>query len=699
MIREGVILGERYEVRERIGTGGMAEVYRGKDQKLNRFVAIKVLKKEYREDDVFVRKFRAEAQSAAGLMNPNIVNVYDVGEDRGLYFIIMELVEGITLKDYIEKKGGLSAKETISISIQICNGVEAAHSHHIIHRDIKPQNIMISKEGKVKVMDFGIARVASSTTVSSNAMGSVHYTSPEQARGGFSDEKSDIYSVGITMYEMVTGKVPFDGESTVSIAIKHLQEEITPPSAYVPDIPYSLEQIILKCTQKNADKRYPNATLLIMDLKRALVDPQGHFVSLLPYEQGTDTVMITDEDMSRIQSLADEYDEDEDYDDDYDYDDDDDDDYDYDDDEYDDEDEDYDDDEDVVYDKRGRDSDVNPRMAKIMKILAVVVGVIIIFVMIYVIGQAAGMFKSGFSTTNKTEKTDQVSVPNVVGKTEDEAASILNKKELGFKVVTREASTEYEAGIVTEQKTEAGTKVDKNTEIEVVISLGKEAETVPVPDVTGMSESQAQSALTAKGFTIGSTTYDYSDDFNSSDVISTSPAANTSAEKGSSIDIVVSKGPKPIEKKTVPNLVGKSREDAEAALNERGLVLGDVAEIYDSNEAGIVINQSPSSGGSVQAGSTVSITVSKGEKPEEKATVPNVVGIMESEARSMISEAGLVVSAERQTDEAPAGTVIYQSIDPDAQVSPGQTISITISDGPGEPAPEEGNTEEPPAEE
>lgn len=693
MIREGVILGERYEVRERIGTGGMAEVYRGKDQKLNRFVAIKVLKKEYREDEVFVRKFRAEAQSAAGLMNPNIVNVYDVGEDRGLYYIIMELVEGITLKDYIEKKDGLSAKETISISIQICNGVEAAHSHHIIHRDIKPQNIMISKEGKVKVMDFGIARVASSTTVSSNAMGSVHYTSPEQARGGFSDEKSDIYSVGITMYEMVTGRVPFDGESTVSIAIKHLQEEITPPSVYAPDIPYSLEQIILKCTQKNADKRYPNATLLIMDLKRALVDPQGHFVSMLPYEQGTDTVMITDEDMSRIQSLADEYDEDEDDD----YDDYDDDDYDYDDEdeygEYDDDDDGYDDD-DTGYEDAGKGQDVNPKMAKIMKILAVVVGVIIIFVMIYMIGQAAGLFKQGLGNNTKKEETNQVEVPNVVGKTEDEAALALNKKELGFKVITREASTEYDAGIVTEQKTKAGTKVDKNTEIQVIVSLGKEAETVNVPDVTGMSESQAQSSLTSKGFTIGNTTYDYSDKVNPSDVISTSPAANTSVEKGSSIDLVVSKGSKPVEKSTVPNLVGKSRENAEAALNERGLVLGDVSEIYDSNEAGTVINQSPSSGGSVDAGSTVSITVSKGEKPEEKSTVPNVVGVMESEARSMISGAGLIVSAERQEDEAPAGTVIYQSIDPDEQVSPGQTISITISTGPGE-AP----LEDPPIEE
>ena len=245
MVKDGIFLGKRYEVLSKIGAGGMADVYKGKDQMLNRYVAIKVLKKEYKEDENFVRKFRSEAQAAAGLMHPNIVNVYDVGEDRGLYYMVMELVEGITLKEYIEKKGRLSHKEVISIAIQVCTGIGVAHAANIIHRDIKPQNIIISKDGKVKVTDFGIAKATTSNTVSSNAMGSVHYTSPEQARGGFSDQRSDIYSIGITLYEMVTGQVPFDGDSTVSVAIKHLQEEITPPSEIVPDIPYSLEQIIL----------------------------------------------------------------------------------------------------------------------------------------------------------------------------------------------------------------------------------------------------------------------------------------------------------------------------------------------------------------------------------------------------------------------------------------------------------------------
>ena len=235
MIKEGVVLGKRYEILGRVGSGGMADVYKGKDHKLNRYVAIKVLKSDYRTDEVFIKKFLSEAQAAAGLMHPNVVNVYDVGQDRGLYYMVMELVEGITLKDYIEKKGKLSAKETISISIQMVTGLQAAHNQHIIHRDIKPQNIIISKDGKVKVTDFGIARATTSTqTISTSVMGSVHYTSPEQARGGVVDQKSDIYSIGITMYEMITGHVPFDGDSTVTVALKHLQEEIESPAVEVP---------------------------------------------------------------------------------------------------------------------------------------------------------------------------------------------------------------------------------------------------------------------------------------------------------------------------------------------------------------------------------------------------------------------------------------------------------------------------------
>ena len=302
MIKIGMTLGDRYEILEKIGTGGMSDVYKAKDGKLNRFVAVKVLKQEFAENANFVSKFKTEAQAAAGMMHPNIVNVYDVGEEGGTHYIVMELVEGITLKKYIEKKARLSIKETISIAIQVSMGIEAAHNNHIIHRDIKPQNIMISKEGKVKVTDFGIAKAVSSNTITSNVMGSVHYTSPEQARGGFSDEKSDIYSLGITMFEMLTGRVPFNGETTVAIAIKHIQEPMPSPREYVAEIPISVEQIVFKCTQKSPDRRYQSMSELITDLKRSLMKPDEDFVKIVDPDEDAATKMVTESDMREIKS-------------------------------------------------------------------------------------------------------------------------------------------------------------------------------------------------------------------------------------------------------------------------------------------------------------------------------------------------------------------------------------------------------------
>lgn len=302
MIKIGMILGERYEILEKIGTGGMSDVYKAKCHKLNRYVAVKVLKQEFSENSNFVSKFRVEAQAAASLMHPNIVNVYDVGEDNGIHFIVMELVEGITLKKYIEKKARLSVKEAVSIAIQACMGIEAAHNNHIIHRDIKPQNIIISKEGKVKVTDFGIAKAATSNTITSNVMGSVHYTSPEQARGGYSDEKSDIYSMGITLFEMLTGRVPFNGDTTVAIAIKHIQEPMPSPRDFVPEIPVSVEQIVLKCTQKSPDRRYQSMSALIEDLKKSLISPDEDFVRVIDPEANAATRMISRDDMDQIKS-------------------------------------------------------------------------------------------------------------------------------------------------------------------------------------------------------------------------------------------------------------------------------------------------------------------------------------------------------------------------------------------------------------
>ena len=300
MLNPGMILSNRYEIIELIGTGGMSEVYKAKCHVLNRYVAIKVLKPEFSSDVNFVTKFRIEAQSAAGLSHPNIVNVYDVGEDNGIYYIVMELVEGITLKEYIQKKGRLLPEQAIDFSIQIAQGLEVAHQNHTIHRDIKPQNIIVSKNGGIKVTDFGIARAASSNTMTANAMGSVHYISPEQARGGFSDERSDIYSLGITMYEMVTGHVPFEGENNVAVALMHIQGEMVSPREYYPDIPTSLEKIILKCTQKKAERRYLTASALIADLKRVQANPDIDCVVVPPVVPNSPTVEITSDEMKAI---------------------------------------------------------------------------------------------------------------------------------------------------------------------------------------------------------------------------------------------------------------------------------------------------------------------------------------------------------------------------------------------------------------
>lgn len=688
MVKDGIFLGKRYEVLSKIGAGGMADVYKGRDTMLNRYVAIKVLKKEYREDENFVRKFRSEAQAAAGLMNPNIVNVYDVGEDRGLYYMVMELVEGITLKEYIDKKGRLSHREVISIAIQMCTGIGAAHAAGIIHRDIKPQNIIISRDGKVKVTDFGIAKATTSNTISSNAMGSVHYTSPEQARGGYSDAKSDIYSIGITLFEMVTGRVPFDGDSTVSVAIKHLQEEITPPSEFVPDIPYSLEQIILKCTQKNGERRYASTAELIQDLKRSLVDPNGRFV-VIPPLRNADTVIITDEELDDIRQSYDYEDDDDEYDyDDDGYDDDDygdDDDYDYDDDDYDD---DYEDDDDYGYDskkrtkkgKKGRkgSEEVNPRMNKVMKILMIVVVVIILFIAIFAIGKAAGIFKSFGSGVTAEEDEKQVTVPDVVGKTEEEAKEILKKKKLGCKVVERKESDKYEEGTVSDQKTKAGTKVKQNTTIQIVVSSGLVGEELPVPDVSGMSEADAQKELERAGFEKISSEFQYDDNVAEGDVIGTTPAANSKATKETEIKMIVSKG---AEKKTVPNVVGQADADAQNAITSAGLTVGTVSYQHDDSvPKGKVISQSVAGGKKVAGGTAISIVVSTGS---DKISVQNFVGSYESELLEWAKNNGLNATAQKyeNSNNYPEGTIISQKPS-SGSVSKGSTITYVLSLGP-----------------
>ena len=668
MVKDGIYLSGRYQVLSKIGAGGMADVYKAKDCMLNRYVAVKVLKKEYREDENFVKKFRSEAQAAAGLLNPNIVNVYDVGEDRGLYYMVMELVEGITLKEYVQKKGKLSSKEAISIAIQMCTGIEAAHNHHIIHRDIKPQNIIISKEGKVKVTDFGIAKATTSQTVSTSAMGSVHYVSPEQARGGYCDEKSDIYSAGITMYEMVTGRVPFDGDSTVSVAMKHLQENITPPSEYAPDLSPALEKIILKCTQKSAERRYQSAGELIQDLKRALVDPSGEFVDMVPIRSMGDTVMISPERMARMKKRqGDDYD-DEEYDDGYD------------DEEYD-ENDDYDeDDEEDNYNGGRRGNSKNGVDPKMMKILMVAVAVIVAFALIFLIGKAAGVF--GKSSDSQISFSNEIEVPNLVGQPQNVAETMCEKKQLKLEVESEKASDKA-AGTIIEQKTKAGKKVKKNTVIKVVISSGPAK--ITIQSVEGMDEDAAKKALVKQGFASKNITVtsEYSSDVDSGKAIRTNPAEGTEVSADSKVTLYISKGEKKPDKVAVPPIVGMYASDAAATLAANNLSDGGTSseEYSDDYAEGMIISQSPEAGEKVNEGTSISYVVSKGPKPADQVKVPSLTGKTLGAAISALNARNLTYT-EVDIDSAEASGIIVK-VDPGegTSVDVGTVVTLYVSNG------------------
>lgn len=638
MLIPGSYLINRYEIIMKIGSGGMADVYKAKDHVLNRLVAIKVLKQEYSTDATFVKKFRVEAQSAAGLSHPNIVNVYDVGEDDGVYFIVMELVQGITLKNYIDMKGKLDIREALNISVQIASGLSAAHENRIIHRDIKPQNIIMSRDGKVKVTDFGIAKVADSTTVTTTAAGTVHYISPEQARGGYSDERSDIYSLGITMYEMVTGRVPFEGETNVAVALMHIQSEITPPRQLEPSIPVSFEKIILKCTQKKPERRYASARELIADLRKVLTHPDGEYVVIPGAIPQGRTIVMNDNDIDSLKAASlrknfgtkpeetyveepEEGEEEkpvqkpvqkkrpvkkkdiEEDNDDFDKDEEDDD-----------------------------DEEVNPALSKVMMALGIGGFIILAVIIFFIIGHAAGFFGGSgslFGHKNKDTSTESIStesvsdtssdtstagervtVPDLSKMTEDEAKAALKKLRLGVNVQTG-TSDDVPEGQVYDQSPAAGTKVDVHTQVTINISSGKEK--FSLDDVTGMQYQQAQAQLENDGLVV-SLEFDYSDSVGSDMVISTSPEAGSQVVKGDTITITASKG-KETKTTIVPNLLGHNIDDAIQMIKDAGLTYnGKSSDYSDSYSENQVMDQSISAGKTVDEGTTISLTVSLGSR-------------------------------------------------------------------------------------
>lgn len=628
MLEIGSFLSDRYEILSKVGAGGMSDVYKAKDHILSRFVAIKVLKQEFSEDSSFVTKFRAEAQSAAGLEHPNIVNIYDVGSENGLYYIVMEYVEGITLKTYIEKKGQLSFKESASIAIQVARGIEAAHNKNIIHRDIKPQNIIISTDGKVKVTDFGIAKATSSNTMSSDVMGSVHYASPEQARNGFVDGRSDIYSLGIVMFEMVTGRVPFDGDTTVAVALQHLQEEIARPSIYAPDLPISFEKIILKCTQKTPDRRYQTIEELLTDIRRSLAHPDEDFVTIAPLVDGGKTKVISPEELDKIKEgrgvAEDLNDDDTDADNDDEYADDED------DDEYDesllDDDDDEEDDDD---DDDGKL--LNPKMDKAITIMGIVTAVIIVIVIIYLALSVAGVFKFGGKKNSESQQTESQTqtesesesetqtetegqMIDIRGMSVEDAQKAVDRLKLDLTVFAFETKqSDQKDGTILEQDVKAGDTVKRGSQINVVIA-GKgdsTSEMVKVPSVIGKTKSSAKSTLESAGFSVTFEYGDYNDSVAADVVTAQSPSAKNKAAKGSTVTVTLSPGQKPI---TVPNVVGDSQSHAESALAGAGLKYTYADSQYsDTVPAGNVISQTKS-GETVAAGTTITLTLSKGKQ-------------------------------------------------------------------------------------
>lgn len=612
MIKVGMYINDRYEIIDKVGSGGMADVYKAKCHRLNRYVAIKVLKAEYSSDKNFVSKFRNEAQSAAGLSHPNIVNVYDVGEDNGLYYIVMELVEGITLKRFIERKGHLEIKEAVGISIQIAQGMEAAHANHIIHRDIKPQNIIISREGKVKVTDFGIAKAATSNTVTQNAIGSVHYLSPEQARGGYSDERSDIYSLGVTLYEMLTGRVPFAGDNTVSVALLHIQGEATPVRELNPSVSVSLDKIVQKCMQKKQERRYQSASELIQDLKSSINDPNGDFVHIAsgvvtesPTRKMTDRQMKEIETAARTQS--------------------------------------------TIYSKteqskpkkiREEDDDLDSMDSRIEKALTIgsIVAVIIAGIaVLYVIANFFHLFdfldpnkdntliptsppqmtSTPTPTISPTPTPELVQMPYVIGLTAEDAVTSLDTISTKFTIIYEEDySEEYAAGQIMKQYPNSSASISKTMTITLTVSSGPEP--VKLPNVYNLSLSEAKETLSSKGWNTTVIEYQSSSMVAAGCVISTLPERFEIVEQGSRIVLYVSTGS---EKKSVPNLLGKTVDEAKAALAEAGLTVGTVENAYsDTIASGLVCSQSTAAEAMLDVGAVVNIYVSMGPNPNPTPT-------------------------------------------------------------------------------
>lgn len=549
---EGQILGNRYLLLEKIGGGGMAVVYKAKCTLLNRFVAIKVLRSEFTNDEEFVKRFKVEAQSVASLSHPNVVSIYDVGHQEDIHYIVMEYVDGMTLKEFINKHGAINWQDAVKITIQICSAIEHAHKNNIVHRDIKPHNILLTKEGIAKVTDFGIARAVTSSTITmvGSTIGSVHYFSPEQARGGFIDEKSDLYSLGIALYEMVTGKVPFDGDTPVSVALKHIQEIPVEPHKLVPSLPYGVNEIIMKAIQKEQNVRYQSATSMINDLNRVLVQPQGGFVGR-DNINGQSTIRMKPVNSARNSNEA----------------------------------------RSNEYNNKKNDLKKEKKKTNLTYWLAGITSVVVItFVVIMAI-----------SLLTKGDNTEPYKLDNYVGREYEAVKAELEGK--GFKITpTWQESQTIAKGMIIDQSIPPGTdyKSGNYTSLELTVSSGRKMS--KVPEVKDREYREAQKEMESSNLK-SRIEKEFNDDIEADYVIRTEPAAGEEVDEGTEVIIYVSKG-KETKRIKVPNLVGKNEEEAQKALADNKLQLG---TIIPAGAKGIVNKQLPAAYTEVEEGETVTI--------------------------------------------------------------------------------------------